>query len=202
MDNGSAVQSLLDKLYALIDGAKWFPVGQNKCILDKAEALDLLDQVRREFPVELVEAQRLVAGRRDFIANARREADTLRKSAEERSRQLVDEQEVLRIARAESRDIIASAQNNAANLKKAVTEYVEETLKKSEAALGNALSELSGARRQFEGIISRQSAREEPEEAYDEAEELAEEDEHEYSETAETPADDVGGYDDEYSGEE
>ena len=43
------VQHLLDMLYEMIDGAKNAPLTSDKCILNRDEALDLLDEIRAEY---------------------------------------------------------------------------------------------------------------------------------------------------------
>ena len=45
------VQHLLDMLYEMIDGAKNAPLTSDKCILNRDEALDLLDEIRAQLPV-------------------------------------------------------------------------------------------------------------------------------------------------------
>ena len=42
------VQHLLDMLYEMIDGAKNAPLTSDKCILNRDEALDLLDEIRAQ----------------------------------------------------------------------------------------------------------------------------------------------------------
>lgn len=44
------VQHLLDMLYEMIDGAKNAPLTSDKCILNRDEALDLLDEIRAQMP--------------------------------------------------------------------------------------------------------------------------------------------------------
>ena len=57
------VQHLLDMLYEMIDGAKNAPLTSDKCILNRDEALDLLDEIRAQMPVELKRAQEIVRAR-------------------------------------------------------------------------------------------------------------------------------------------
>ena len=40
------VQKLLDMLYEMIDEAKNAPLSNDKCVLNRDEALDLLDEIR------------------------------------------------------------------------------------------------------------------------------------------------------------
>ena len=154
MTGGERVSDLLEQLQMMIQSAKWIPIGADKCVIDRGAALDLLSEAQSMFPQELAEAQRLVAARSEFIANAKREAETVRRAAEERSRQLVDEQEVLRIARAQSQDLIASAEANAETLRRTVNEYVDTTLRRTEESLTVALDEMKNSRARFRGAFN------------------------------------------------
>ena len=138
----------------MIQSAKWIPIGADKCVIDRGAALDMIDEALSMFPQELGEAQRLVAARSEFIANAKREAETVRRAAEERSRQLVDEQEVLRLAKAQSQEMIASAETNAESLRRAVNDYVDTTLRRTEESLSAALDEMHNSRARFHGALN------------------------------------------------
>ena len=54
----SGVEELLDMLFEMIDEAKSMPLSSDKCILERDKALDLLDEIRAQFPMELAEAKR------------------------------------------------------------------------------------------------------------------------------------------------
>ena len=64
------VQRLLDMLYGMIDEAKSAAFSSDKCIINRDEALDLLDEIRAKLPLELKKARELdcrpqrVCGRR------------------------------------------------------------------------------------------------------------------------------------------
>ena len=78
----TGVEELLDMLYEMIEDAKNMPLSSDKCILERDKALDLLDEVRGQFPMELSEAKKLIAARTDYINSAKREAELIRKQAE------------------------------------------------------------------------------------------------------------------------
>ena len=61
------VQKLLDMLYEMIDEAKNAPLSNDKCVLNRDEALDLLDEIRAQMPVELKRAQELVRARDEYV---------------------------------------------------------------------------------------------------------------------------------------
>ncbi|MCF0121584.1 MAG: hypothetical protein HUJ65_08095 [Oscillospiraceae bacterium] len=148
------VQELFDLLYSMISEAWSVPLGNDKCVIEKSKALDLLDDIRSQFPAELADAKRLMDARAEFIASARREADTIKKTAEERARQLVDEQEILKIARARSNELMASAQYSAAELKRAANEYIDNAMRQTEETLANALDEISQSRAKFHSVAA------------------------------------------------
>ena len=79
----TGVEELLDMLFEMIDEAKSMPLSSDKCILERDKALDLLDEIRAQFPMELAEAKKLIAARTEYIASAKREADSLRQQAED-----------------------------------------------------------------------------------------------------------------------
>ena len=81
---------IIDMLYTLIAEAWGVPLGNDKCIIERDKALALLDDLKAQLPLELGEARRLVNARDDFVSNAKKEADTIRRKAEEEARQAVE----------------------------------------------------------------------------------------------------------------
>lgn len=146
---GSRVQELLEMLYQMINEAWGIPLGAEKCVIERDKALDLIDEIKAQFPNELAEAKRLVEARAEFINNAKKEADAIRKNAEERARQLVEEQEVIKAAKIRSNEIMMNAENTSAELKRAANEYVDDAMRRTEEALAAALEEMRQTRARF-----------------------------------------------------
>ncbi|MDR1217330.1 MAG: hypothetical protein LBJ99_01960 [Oscillospiraceae bacterium] len=157
MSSGNRVQELLDELHAMITEAWGIPLGAEKCVIERDKALDLLDDVRAQFPQELAEAKRLVEARTEFINNAKREAETVRKAAEDRARQLVDEQEVLRAARTRSSELLTTAERSSTELRRVANEYIDDTLRRTEEALAAALTEMRQSRAEFRSAASQRT---------------------------------------------
>ena len=78
----SGVEELLDMLFEMIDEAKNAPLSSDKCIVERDRALDLIDDIRSQFPMELTEARKMIA------LQARQRANDMMRQAEERSREL------------------------------------------------------------------------------------------------------------------
>jgi cell division septum initiation protein DivIVA len=150
MDN--SVQELIDMLYSMIQEAWGLPLGAEKCVIERDKALDLIDEIKAQLPGEMAEAKRLVAARTEFVNNAKREAESIRKVAEDRARQLVDEQEIVRSAKEKANSIISSAESKSAELRQVANQYADDTLLRTEEAINEALNEVRGARGRFRSL--------------------------------------------------
>lgn len=150
MDN--SVQDLIDMLYSMISDAWGLPLGAEKCVIERDKALDLLDEIKAQLPGEIAEAKKLVAARTEFVNNAKREAESVRKVAEERARQLVDEQEVVRSAKSRANSIISSAESKSTELRQVANQYADDTLLRTEEAITEALNEVRQARSRFRSL--------------------------------------------------
>ena len=145
----SRIPELLEMLHTMITEAWGLPLGAEKCVIERDKALDLLDEVRAQFPPEIAEAKRLIDARTDFINNARREAEAIRRTAEEKAKELIDEQEIIRVARAKSNDMLTSAEASTTELRRVANEYVDDAMQRTEEALASALDELRQSRAKF-----------------------------------------------------
>ena len=150
----TGVEELLDMLYALIDEAKSVPLSSEKCIIERDKALDLLDEVRGQFPMELSEAKKLLAARNEYIASAKREADLIRKQAEEQAKQLLSQDELLSQAKQRGNEIIRHAEERSRELKKAANDYCEDALRRTEEAVSEAYDEIKKSRARFRSAAS------------------------------------------------
>ncbi len=156
MANG--VMELLDMLYNVISDAWGVPLGAEKCVIKRDQVLDLLDEIKAQIPGELNEAKRLVSARADYISNAKQEAEAIRRNAEEQAKRLVDEQVVVRTAKAKANEIIAKAEERAKELRKMANDYTDDTLRRTEEAINEALSEIRQSRINFRNATMAKSA--------------------------------------------
>ena len=126
----TGVEELVDMLFAMIDEAKSVPLSSEKCIIERDKALDLLDDIKAQFPMELGEAKKLLAARADYIASAKREAELIRKQAEEKARQML-------------------AEDRSRELRRAANEYCEDALRRTEEAVSEAYDEIKRSPARF-----------------------------------------------------
>jgi F0F1-type ATP synthase membrane subunit b/b' len=150
MEHG--VLELVEMLYNMVSEAWGVPLGNEKCIIERDKVLNLLEEIKAQLPVELAEAKRLVSAKEEFINSAKREAESIRKAAEEQARRLVDEQEVVRIAKARSNELLTTAEQKSKELRRVANEYVDDALRRTEEAVAAALDEIRQSRIRFRNV--------------------------------------------------
>ena len=154
MDSASDIIELLDILYGMVNEAWGVPLGNDKCIIEREKAIDIINDIKAALPTSIAESKRLVAARDEFIGNAKREAESLRKSAEEQAAQLVDEQEIVRVAREKSTAMLAEAEKKTSELRRLASAYVDDMMRKAEECLKDALLTVRQTQNAFKANIN------------------------------------------------
>lgn len=149
MENNNDILELLDILYGMVNEAWSVPLGQDKCIIEREKALDIINDIKANLPTSIAESKRLVSARDEFIGNAKREAEALRKNAVEESERLINEQEVLKTAQARADELISNAENKTAELKRVASEYINKIMDDAVANLSQALDVVKGTESAF-----------------------------------------------------
>ncbi len=145
----SGVNELLDMLFEMIEEAKNVPLSGDRCMVERSEALDLIDEIRGAFPMELAEARKLLAARNDYLASAKREGDLIIQQAQEKAKQLLAEDQLLAAAKRESEELRRSAEGKARELKQAANRYCDDALRRTEEAVAEAYDEIKKSRTRF-----------------------------------------------------
>ncbi len=100
----------------------------------------------------LQQAQEIVAKRSEMLASGKREAEAIRRQAEEDARQMVSETEIVVAARRKAKEVQGNAEIQARELRRVANEYCEDTLKRTEEAVALGLEEVRKARQRFKSI--------------------------------------------------
>ena len=160
MDN--EVMELIDELYSMVSEAWGVPLGNDKCIVEQDKVLNMIEDIKAQLPVELSEAKRLVSARDEFIGNAKREAENILKQAEQRARQMISHEEVYLQAQKEADDLMKNAQAKIKELRQVTNDYVDDSMKRTEEAIAQALSEIRESRSKFRALVNPQQAKPSP----------------------------------------
>ena len=143
------VQRLLDMLYGMVDEAKSAAFSSDKCVVNREEALDLLDEIRGKLPLEIKRAQELIHAREEFVASAKKEAEKIISEAEREAKTIVSESEIVQKARQKSSDVLHRAEERSRELYNAANAYTEDALRRTEDAIQMALDEVKESRARF-----------------------------------------------------
>ena len=155
MENVNDVLELLDILYAMVNEAWGVPLGNDKCIIEREKAIDIINEIKANLPTSIAESKRLVQARDEFIGNAKREAESLRKNAEEQAAAMIDQQQITKAARQKSIDMLKAAEAKSNELRRLASEYVDDMMRKTEESLNDALTTVRNTQANFRsaGIV-------------------------------------------------
>ena len=150
----NSIEEIITTLYEMVQDAWSLPLGAEKCVLERDKVLDLLDEISNQLPGELKQAKTIVESRNEVITNAKREAESILKQAEQRARQLMSREEVYTMAENEANEMIKAAQNKIKELKQVTNEYVDDALRRTEESMTLALSEVQESRKSFQALVN------------------------------------------------
>ena len=151
----ATLDELINSMYDMVQDAKGIPLASEKCIIEHDHLLDLLDELRATLPGDLQAAQDIVAKRSEMLASGKREAEAIRRQAEEDARQMVSETEIVVAARRKAKEVQGNAEIQARELRRVANEYCEDTLKRTEEAVALSLEEVRKARQRFKSIANK-----------------------------------------------
>ena len=154
----SGIEELVNMLYDMVSEAWALPFGAEKCLLEKEKVLDLVDEIRVNLPKDLEQARVIVENRNDILAQAKREAEAIKRSAEERARHMVAEDEIVVTTKQKANEIMTSAEGKSKELRQAANDYVDDTLRRLEDVIAQALSETRESRKQFKAAVAKSAA--------------------------------------------
>ena len=159
--NDRNIEDIIGALYDLVQDARSMPLAADKCILERDRVLDMLDEVIAQLPGELKQSRTIVESRNELISQARREAETILRQAQEQAKQMLTKEQVYIEAKNRSEEMIAQTQERIMQLRKAGNEYMDDALRRTEETIAQALEEVRDTRMKFRTITEAQEQRQE-----------------------------------------
>jgi len=141
-----AIDQLLDKIDDVMEEAWNLPFSGGKRMIDIERIRDLIDEVRMSIPQEIKDAKAIVTDREEILKDARAEADSIVKRAEDKARTMLSQDEIFKSAKEKSAQMLYETQSKTREAEKAAIDYSETALKKSEEALLAAYNEVKNTR--------------------------------------------------------
>lgn len=157
--NDQNIEQIISALYDMIQDARGLPLGADKCIIEREKALDMLDEVIAQLPVELKQARTIVDSRNELIGQARREAETLIRQAQEKAAELVLEENIYKESKRQCQEMVLQTQARLAEVRKASNDYMDDALRRTEEAIEISLEDVRNTRQKFAALVEAQEKR-------------------------------------------
>ncbi|MEU3531083.1 cell division initiation protein [Streptomyces murinus] len=144
------VQKKLDEIVSAVAGARAMPMSAS-CVINRADLLAMLEEVRQALPGSLAQAQELIGDREQMVEQARQEADRIIETAHAERGSLVSGTEVARRSQAEADRILAEARQEAEEVRAEADDYVDSKLANFEVVLTKTLGSVGRGREKLLG---------------------------------------------------
>ncbi len=132
---------LVDRLEELFNESRSVPFTHN-VIIDEDRMLDIIDQMRVSIPDEIKKAQQLIAQRDRMLAQAQEEANRTIMLAREKSKQIVDQDEITLSAQKKAEQILEQARLDGEQIRQEAEEYALQSLANLEIEMERALNQI------------------------------------------------------------
>ncbi len=147
------VSGVLDAIEDAVVQARAMPMSSS-VLVNRAELLELVDEVRAALPGQLHEADEVLADAAEARAAAQADADAILARARARAAELVDAESVVIEARTRAAEIVAEAQETAQGLRRDADDYCDRRLADFEIDLGKVLSQVQAGRAKLAGRLT------------------------------------------------
>ena len=159
--NDRNIEDIIGALYDMVQDARSMPLAADKCILERDRILDMLDEVIAQLPGELKQSRTIVESRNELINQARREAESIVRQAQEQAQQMVTQEQVYIEAKRRSEELVMQTQERIAQLRKAGNDYMDDQLRVTEETIAKALDDVRETRMRFRTVTEAQEHRNE-----------------------------------------
>ncbi|MFD0369329.1 cell division initiation protein [Streptomyces sp. NPDC059071] len=144
------VQKKLDEIVATVRSARSMPMSAS-CVVNRAELLALLEEVREALPGSLAQAQELLGGREQMVEQARREAERIIEAAHAERGSLISDTQVARQSQDEAERILGEARREAEEIRAEADDYVDSKLANFEVVLNKTIASVDRGREKLLG---------------------------------------------------
>lgn len=160
--NDRNIEDIIGALYDMVQDARSMPLAADKCILERDRVLDILDEIIAQLPAELKQSRTIVESRNELINQARREAESILRQAQEQAQQMLTKEAIYKEAKQKSDELVGQTQDRINLLRKAGNEYMDEALRQTEEAISKALEDVRETRMKFRTVTEAQEQRRAP----------------------------------------
>lgn len=157
---GAELIAVLEELADVIRQARPVPMSAS-VLVNRAQALSLVEQARTLLPQELTQAHAAIQGAGKTLDQAKAQAEQIRADARREAENLLADQDVVKAADDRADVITTAARAKADTLMRNADEYCDRVLAELEVQLGRSLREVAGGRKVLADKLQRHDSPEE-----------------------------------------
>jgi len=151
----TGVLALLDELSDLIEDGKPALGNRDKRQIELAPALDIIDDIRRTFPIEFSQARQIVRERQGLLEDTEAECNRILEDARNQALIIASEQEIVRIAQQQAENILADAREMERETRAGAEDYADSVFSHIESTLDSLSENVRRCRERLNNKASR-----------------------------------------------
>jgi len=145
-----SIERLIDDLEDTLESAWQLPMSGGKSVLDIKRIRRIIEEIRNNLPMEITQAKKIVHDRSQIIDGARLESETILKTAEEKIKAMIGNNEITRAAQSQANAIISEATAKAKEIRNSSSEYAANVMKNLDETITSHLTQIRKARHMFQ----------------------------------------------------
>jgi len=146
------VDQRLDELAQMVEQAKAVPLSAS-CMVNRAQVLDVIEDIRDALPRSLSDADQLLAEREAVVAEGRLEAQRLIAEAREEQVRMLSQHEIYLVAVAEAEALRAETEEETYRMRRETDDYIDARLATFEITLNKTLTAVERGRDKLRGQV-------------------------------------------------
>ncbi|MBR5783531.1 MAG: ATPase [Clostridia bacterium] len=140
-------EEIINAMEDLVENSWSLPLSGGKSVVDSAQILEFIEDMRIALPEEIKRARQIMAQRDDILSRAKNESEAIINAANAQAQKMVSSQEVYRLAQQKANEIVTAAQNSAKEMRTSAIRYCDGLLEQSEETVRSSLAALQETRK-------------------------------------------------------
>jgi hypothetical protein len=146
------LETMLRELRDIIDSARTMPMSAS-VLVNREEAMALIDDALTAMPEELRHARWLIKEREEYLAQARRDAEDIVEAGRVQAERMVERTEVVREARRVAQQVVAHAEAESRQIRHEAEDYIDQKLAAFEVVLERTMATVEKGREQLQAVV-------------------------------------------------
>ncbi|MDR1353932.1 MAG: hypothetical protein LBJ38_00075 [Oscillospiraceae bacterium] len=140
------LDELLNVLEHLLTKGVNVPLSGGRALVCVSDAVDVLGEIRESLPSEIRIAGDIAEREENILDNAKKSAQLIVQKAEEKARELLNEEKIMQQAAAKAQDVVREAVMNSKDIKASTYKFLYEVFDLAENGLIACLNDVKNAK--------------------------------------------------------